>query len=165
MLLQLSNGSWVWQLSADMRGSLPVGFIQSLSCWCQRGRFSREAGGLILGFIDIETSGLLAESITTPGRGDKRSRYSFYRGNSHQDKATLWHRNTKGHGAILGLWHSHPEPMPNPSDTDWSDLAKMLRQGTYSGTGLFYLIVGTKYIGCWFGQRGGEINFIGNIPI
>lgn len=165
MLRQLSNGNWVWQISADMRGSLPFGVIQSLSLWCQSGRFSREAGGLVLGFIDIETSGLLADSITTPCRGDKRSRYSFYRGNCHQVKATQWHHNTNGHGAILGLWHSHPESMPNPSGTDWSDLAKMLRHGTYSEAGLFYLIVGTKYIGCWFGQRDGEIHFIGNIPV
>lgn len=165
MLRQLSNGSWVWQISSEMRGSLPLGFIQSLTHWRQRGRFSHEAGGLILGFIDTVTSGFLAESITTPCRGDKRTRYSFYRGPGHQVKATQWHRNTEGRGTILGLWHSHPEPIPNPSNTDWSDLAIMLSRGTYSGTSLVYLIVGTEYIGCWFGQRDGENYHIGNIPV
>lgn len=165
MLRQLSNGNLAWQISAGIRGSLSADFIHSLTRWCQRGEFAREAGGLILGFIDIDTGGLLADSITTPCWGDKRSRYSFYRGHGHQTKATQWHRNTDGHGTILGLWHSHPEAMPNPSDTDWSDLANMLRHGTYSGAGLIYLIVGTEHIGCWFGQRNGKIHALGMIQL
>ena len=83
MLQQLSNGHWAWQISAQMRGSLSAEFIQTLSRWRQRGLFTREAGGIVLGFIDIETGGLLAESITIPGRGDQRSRTSFYRGYHH----------------------------------------------------------------------------------
>lgn len=165
MLQRLSNSHWAWQISAQMRGSLPAGFIQALSSWRQGGLFAREAGGIALGFIDIETGGLLAESITTPGWRDKRSRTSFYRGPSHQSKAMAWHRATGGRGTILGLWHTHPEPIPHPSGADWNDLANVLGQGTYSGSGLIYLIVGTEQIGCWFGQRGGKIHNIGAIPL
>lgn len=165
MLQSLSNGSWAWKISTEMRGSLPEGLIQSLSHWCQRGLFSREAGGLILGFIDIETNGLLSELITKPCRGDKRWRYGFYRGDGHQEKVSAWHRETDGRGTMIGLWHSHPEPIPHPSGTDWNDLDNTLRSATYNGPGLVYLIVGTEYIGCWFGQRNGKIHTLGMIKI
>ncbi|CAK0740523.1 Prok-JAB domain-containing protein [Gammaproteobacteria bacterium] len=153
MLRQLSNDHWAWQISPQIRGSLPVGFIQALSRWCQRELFAREAGGIVLGFIDIETGGLLAETITTPVWGDKRSRTGFYRGVRHQVKAEDWNRNTGGRGTMLGLWHTHPEPIPHPSGTGWNDLANVLDQGAYSSPGLIYLIVGTSCIGCWFGER------------
>lgn len=165
MLHQLSNGNWAWQISEEIRGSLPSTFIESLSRWRQRNLIAREAGGIILGFIDIETGGLLAEINTVPGRGDKRTRTSFYRGPHHQAKAIEWHRDTDSRGTMLGLWHTHPERIPHPSDTDWSDLANVLGNGTYNGPGLVYLIVGIEQIGCWFGQRGGKIYKIGAIPL
>lgn len=165
MLQQLINNHWSWQISAQMRGSIPAEFIQALFRWRQTGLFAREAGGIVLGFIDIETGGLLAECITIPGRGDQRSRTGFYRGPSHQARAVAWYRETGEHGTIVGLWHTHPEPDPHPSDTDWDDLNNVLAQGTYSGPGLIYLIVGTKQIGCWFGQRNGEIQKLGAIPL
>lgn len=165
MLQQLSNGNWAWKISDEIRGSLSATLIKSLSNWCQISIFSREAGGLILGFTDIETEGLLAELITTPCWGDKRKRHSFYRGERHQLKADAWHSKTDGRGTLIGLWHSHPEPKPHPSGTDWTDLEKMLRCATYSGPGLVYIIVGTEYIGCWFGQRDGKVHSLGMIKI
>lgn len=165
MLQQLSNGNWVWKITNEIRGSFSVPLIESLSSWCQINMFAREAGGLILGFTDIETDGLLAEVITTPCWGDKRRRHSFYRGDGHQVKADYWHKKTDGRGTLLGLWHSHPEPKPCPSGTDWSDLDNMLRCATYNGPGLIYIIVGTEFIGCWLGQRNGKVHSLGMIKI
>lgn len=165
MLQKLSNGNWSWQISPEMRGSFPSTFIQDITHWRQHGWFSREAGGLALGYIDIETGGLLAEKLTIPGRGDKRSRTSFFRGPRHQVEAAEWHRSTGARGTMLGLWHTHPESIPHPSDTDWADLSNVLDHGTYNGPGLVYLIVGTEQIGCWFGQRAGSVHQMGHIPI
>lgn len=148
-----------------MRGSFPSTFIEPLTHWRQHGCLSREAGGLALGYIDIETGGLLAEKLTLPGRGDKRSRTGFFRGPRHQEEAVEWHRSTGTRGTMLGLWHTHPEPIPYPSGTDWADLSNVLDRGTYNGPGLVYLIVGTAQIGCWFGQRSGSLHEMGNIPI
>ena len=163
MLQQLSNGNWSWQISPEIRGSFPIAFIQALSSWRQIRCLSREAGGLILGYIDIETGGLLAEKLTTPGRGDQRSRTGFFRGVNHQLDAAKWHHSTAGRGTMLGLWHTHPEPIPTPSGTDWTDLSNVLAQGQHNGQGLIYIIVGTTKISCWFGQRGGKIKKLGDI--
>lgn len=165
MLQQLSNGNWVWKLSDNTRGNLSNETISKLIKWKQTGIFSREAGGLILGFIDTETNGLLAETITVPCWGDKRSRYGFYRGIGHQKQANKWHQDTEQHGTIIGLWHTHPEPVPHPSSTDWEDLKNMLKHANYCGNGLVYIIVGIKEIGCWFGYSHGEIENIGYITV
>jgi integrative and conjugative element protein (TIGR02256 family) len=165
VLQKLSNGNWSWKISPEMRGSFPSTFIQDITHWRQHGWFSREAGGLALGYIDIETGGLLAEKLTLPGRGDKRSRTSFFRGPRHQVEAAEWHCSTGARGTMLGLWHTHPESIPHPSDTDWADLSNVLDHGTYNGPGLVYLIVGTEQIGCWFGQRAGSVHQMGHIPI
>lgn len=165
MLQQLSNGNWIWRISDEIRGSLSSALIRSLSNWCQHKIYSKEAGGLILGFTDIETEGLLAEIITTPCWGDKRKRSSFYRGRGHQKAADAWHISTNCRGTMIGLWHSHPESKPTPSSADLNDLNSMLRLATYSGAGLVYLIVGTEYIGCWFGQRDGKVQLLGMIKI
>jgi integrative and conjugative element protein (TIGR02256 family) len=165
MLQKLSNGNWSWQISPEMRGSFPSMFIQELTHWRQCGWFSREAGGLALGYIDIDTGGLLSEKLTLPGRGDKRSHTGFFRGPRHQMEAAEWHRKTGTRGTMLGLWHTHPEPIPHPSGTDWTDLSNVLEHGTYNEPGLIYLIVGTEQIGCWFGQRSGQVHDLGKIPI
>lgn len=165
MLQQLSNKNWVWQLSNNVRGNFSSETIAKLTKWKQTCIFSREAGGLLLGFIDIETNGLLVESITTPCWGDKRSRYGFYRGTGHQKQANKWHQDTEQHGTIVGLWHTHPEPVPHPSSTDWEDLNNMLKNATYCGSGLVYIIVGTEKIRLWFGYKHCAIDYIGYIPI
>ncbi len=144
---------------------MPISFIKALTHWRQFNRLALEAGGLALGYIDIETTGLLVEKLTIPGQGDKRSRTGFFRGPSHQIEAAKWHRSTGARGTVLGLWHTHPEPIPHPSCTDWEDFSNVLDQGIYNGPGLIYLLVGTEKIGCWFGQRDGIVHEIGQIPI
>jgi len=66
MLQRLSTGHIVWRLEENCSGSLSPKLIALLSKWAQRSFWSREAGGLLLGFIDNETEGLLGELATTP---------------------------------------------------------------------------------------------------
>lgn len=164
MLQHLSTGHWVWQVD-DTCGTITPELIKALCEWRQTGFFSREAGGVILGFIDSDTGGLLAERITRPGLGDQRSRYGFYRGPRHQLEAEQWHRKTAQRGTQLGIWHTHPESHPTPSHTDLEDLRTVLRKGTYHGTGLMILIVGTEFIGCWLGRPSGQITELGWIEL
>lgn len=163
MLQQLSFGQYVWQLNAVSRGSIPKSFILQVAQWRQAHWWQREAGGVILGFLDNNTKGLLAEAITTPCRGDKRTRTSFFRGPGHQAKVNHWHSSTTGRGTLVGLWHTHPESNPTPSDEDLDDLAGALKQSVYHGTGLLYLIAGIEYLGCWYGHRDGNVHHLGRI--
>jgi integrative and conjugative element protein (TIGR02256 family) len=161
MLQRLSTGHIVWHLDDSSSGTLSPKLIALLSKWAQRRPWSREAGGLLLGFIDNETEGLLAEFATTPGWGDRRSRTSFYRGLRHQQEAIEWNRVTDGRGTQLGLWHTHPEPDPTPSLTDLEDCRNVLSTSKFAVDGILYLIVGTRRIGCWFASPGFPLVFLG----
>lgn len=162
MLRRLSTGHVIWKTEDGACGSLSPQVIDMLTSWTQRGTFSKEAGGLILGFIDLNTDGLLAESLTVPGRGDKRSRTSFFRSARHQHEAEQWNEKNGGRGTQLGLWHTHPEPQPTPSGVDLNDCDNVLKNGTFDSGGLLYLIVGTSTIGCWYARPRKPLNFLGH---
>lgn len=116
---------------------------------------------MLLGFIDVETGDILAERLTLPGDGDLRTCTCFFRGKRHQKEAEAWHSATGRRGTQLGLWHTHPEPKPILSSTDWNDLRKVMATATYHSSGLIYIIVGTEYVGCWFGRRRSVVQEIG----
>lgn len=165
MLQRLTTGHYVWALTSGERGSISPQLIVELARWKQNRPRSTEAGGLILGFIDKDTKGILAEEITKPGSGDKRTRTSFYRGPRHQVEAEQWNQSTLGHGTQLGLWHTHPEPVPVPSNPDLSDCRSVLQYGRLTTDGLLYVIVGTAQINFWYAKRNSPLNLLGAIDI
>lgn len=162
MLRRLNDSFVVWSTPGGACGSLSPQVIKLLNGWAQRSFFSKEAGGLILGFIDSDTEGLLAERLTTPGKGDRRSRTSFYRSARHQQEVEIWNRKTAGRGTQIGLWHTHPEADPTPSDVDLVDCSTVLKNGRFDSKGLLYLIVGTRSIGCWYAQQGKPLTHLGH---
>ena len=103
MLQDLTNGDVVWESKYGTRGSISSTLLVSLCAWKQDGEKALEAGGVVLGYIDIETNGLLACEISTPGFGDKRSRNGFYRGKWHQKEIDRWNKSTHGNGTLTGL--------------------------------------------------------------
>ena len=161
MLQRLTSGHVVWAVDGDACGSLSPQVIKKLFSWSQRRFYSKEAGGLLLGYIDSDTDGLLVADITVPGRGDRRSRMSFYRSARHQKEAEIWNTNTDGKGTQLGLWHTHPEPNPSPSHTDLQDCEQVLKDGAFECTGILYLIVGTETIGYWHAKPGYPLTLLG----
>src|SRR5215510_10913306 len=82
--------------------------------------YASEAGGILLGRHLRDGSAIIVDEVTTPMRGDRRSRTRFHRGRrQHQamiDQA--WHTSS-GTCTYLGEWHTHPEPIPTPSVVDW----------------------------------------------
>jgi integrative and conjugative element protein (TIGR02256 family) len=160
MLQQLSSGFVVWELDG-VCGSFSPNLLSLLKKWQQTRYFSKEAGGVLLGFIDKASHGLLAENITAPGKGDRRGRTSFFRSERHQKEVDVWHKITNEKGTQLGFWHTHPEPKPIPSSVDFDDFRSAITTGIYHEQGIVYIIVGTESVGCWFGRRGCGIKLIG----
>jgi integrative and conjugative element protein (TIGR02256 family) len=165
MLRRLSTERVVWRTDDGAVGSLAVPAVKELSNWRQRSFLAREAGGVLLGFLGEESNGLLVEQCTVPSNGDRRSRYSFYRGPQHQMQAEKWHQNTHGYGTQLGLWHTHPEPIPTPSSVDIDDYQQVFHTGINLPRNLLFLIVGTKQMGFWLGCRDEQLLHIGYIPL
>lgn len=164
MLQRLGNGDYIWQSVSGENGSISNEVLNKLCAWRQSAMRAPEAGGVLLGFIDIETSGLLATEITTPGFGDKRTRTGFYRGRRHQREVKRWHEKTIN-GTLIGLWHTHPEKKPTPSVVDMQDATHVLKNGSYASSGLLYLIVGIAELGVWYAQPGKVLELLGYLEL
>lgn len=165
MLHILDDGKHIWVSGNGITGSLAAEVILDLKSWIQRRILSREAGGVVLGFIDSETSGLIAEKLTTPTKGDKRSRYGFFRGGKHQQLANKWHVSSNLKGTVIGLWHTHPEDNPTPSRTDLQDCATFISNDAAYARGLLYIIVGRKYINLWLALPNQVLEPLGKIKV
>lgn len=83
--------------------------------YAQRRWHQTEAGGEIFSPAPY-SSGILVDAVTGPYPKDRRTRHSY-----NPNVASATHaRNAeyeRGRHAI-GLWHTHPEPRPSPSECD-----------------------------------------------
>lgn len=131
--------------------------IQKFIQYQQNTQNDYEAGGLLLGRHLKDCSHLAVDYISEPQRGDKRSRYGFFRGKWHQKTAHKYWESSNGTCTYLGNWHTHPEPYPTPSQTDITDWLNVLKNDIYEGNHLYFIIVGTREIACWEGFKNSKL--------
>lgn len=100
--------------------------VECLIPFRQHHSHAAEAGGILIGYRRGEH--LHVVDATTPGAGDRRSRYEFQRKDPmHQCRAlALWKRSRQTLD-YLGEWHTHPQAHPTPSCIDTSEWAKITR--------------------------------------
>lgn len=113
-----------------------------------------EAGGVLLGRFIIDTKDIVIDEVSIPMIADKRSRFSFLRNaKSHQRIIeTKWTKsNSTCH--YLGEWHTHPESYPEYSSVDIKNWKERLKKDTFSSRFLYFLILGTKELYIWEGDR------------
>jgi integrative and conjugative element protein (TIGR02256 family) len=112
-----------------------------------------EAGGLLLGRHLKEGSHIAVDRVSEPMSGDRQERNSFFRGEGHEKFAHKYWLASCGTCTYLGNWHTHPTPNPLPSNNDIHDWLNVLKNDIYEGNYLYFVIVGTKEIRCWAGNR------------
>ena len=125
---------------------------------------SKEAGGILLGRYYPDSHTILVDDLTTPMFRDRRTRTTFFRSKAHDKALKKYWKETKGYGGLLGLWHTHPEPKPNPSVTDLNDLASQFTSSKYLSERILYVIVGTSHIGFWIAYSQISRIFLGYLP-
>jgi integrative and conjugative element protein (TIGR02256 family) len=138
-------------------------FEISVAAWLVMEHFQQhdsctaEAGGVILGRHLRDGSAIIADEVTTPQRGDRRSRIRFHRAQRwHQEMIDRAWQMSAGTCTYLGEWHTHPEPIPTPSVVDWADWKRRLSTDQFTEP-LFFVIVGTKQTRVWEGMRSGVL--------
>jgi integrative and conjugative element protein (TIGR02256 family) len=131
-------------MSYSARGGTSVELTQNVFYHVRRYRqtafWRREAGGQL--FARISGDRWVIEAATGPRRGDIRSRFGF-----HSDRlAEQAEINALFSNGLhyVGDWHTHPEPIPTPSQTDLHSMLKMVRASRHELRGFLMLIVGTK---------------------
>ena len=113
----------------------------------------KESGGLLIGRHLIENDNIVVDNITEPNKWDKRLFTYFFRSKHHNRVVYKKWQQSKKTQTLVGLWHTHPEPIPRPSHVDMNDWKNVLLQGAFVGNSLFFLIVGTAQINIWQGNK------------
>jgi integrative and conjugative element protein (TIGR02256 family) len=164
MLQYIDEGRVYFELN-NVRGNIDTGVINQFKNFKQNSFLAREAGGILLGYLDQYSQGLLVEKCTVPCYGDKRTRFSFYRGKGHQKKAEKWWEKSNLKGLNLGVWHTHPEQRPTPSSVDYTDFKNVLASAENNSPHLLSIIIGTKDFGVWVGDKSNNIQLVGYLPL
>lgn len=122
-------------------------FIQSLP-------EATEAGGVLLGRFILNGNDIVVDDVTPPHNKDKRYRNRFIRNQqTHQEEIVKRWKESNGTCNYLGEWHTHPEPVPRPSNLDLRDWKRILKQARVDSESLFFVIVGTEQLCVWEGCR------------
>lgn len=114
----------------------PLQVLETLYAHAQSGPNQNEAGGEIFA-ADPNASGLVLAAAMGPNREDRRSRWAFNPdiGITTRNRGEAF---KKGLHAV-GLWHTHPEQCPYPSELDRSTTRKYLE--AFNGDRQRYLMV------------------------
>lgn len=101
-------------------------------CW------SREAGGQL--FASIKRNRWIVKRATGPRTTDFRSRFAF-RPDRKAEKAEIL--TFFGEGLhYVGDWHTHPQNVPSPSNTDIRNITETVQASEHSLSGFLMAIVG-----------------------
>jgi integrative and conjugative element protein (TIGR02256 family) len=130
--------------------------VAQMTLHAQRYWWQCEAGGALLGRHLLDSKDIVVDEVTTPQKGDRRSRFSFFRSQQHGEVARERWLEEQMSMAYLGLWHTHPESCPTPSNTDIRDWEKAIKADVFEGDRLFFPIVGHTLIRVWSLNRRGS---------
>lgn len=145
MIVTMSNSG---QLKIDNQPMSRMNSYQQVT------RDKLEAGGVLLGRFILDSKNIVVDRVTVPMIGDKRTRYTFIRGEKmHQRVITTAWEKSNGTCNYLGEWHTHPERYPTPSGQDIRNWKEIMSTGVFSSLYLYFVIVGTKEMRVWEGNR------------
>ncbi|MGK0272610.1 MAG: integrative and conjugative element protein (TIGR02256 family) [Cocleimonas sp.] len=147
------NNEWI--MPVDSYGDIRITsqLISELVNYCQIRNDQPEAGGVLIGKHLNSGGALLIDDFTPPQASDKQGRCLYFRSLEHNKIVTKIWQNSNHHSTYVGLWHTHPEPIPNYSATDKKDWLNALKNSTYAGSRLFFIIIGQTHIRCWVGTK------------
>ena len=123
--------------------------VATLLSYVQAAPGDNEACGVLIGRVSMDGK-VCIEAITEPRPQDQRQRNWFRRSSVHQDVVEKLFRKSGRELVYCGEWHTHPEPVPSPSETDLAAWSLKLEGGTCV-IDPFFIIVGTKRIRAWEG--------------
>lgn len=118
----------------------------------------QEAGGILLG--QVKENRIYITRISFPSNNDRSSRYSFWR-NKINAQAIIDYEfhNSNKRTIYLGEWHTHPEKLPTPSNTDRKMIKDQFSKNKLNEPFLLQYIQGTKgfYLSLLESDRYNEI--------
>lgn len=137
----LPNGSTVDILTDVLHGMMK---------WIQAQDNQPESCGFILGYQNYRTHNITLSDITIPQAKDERKRF-FCKlvDSSHFD---LLQKSKHKKNFYMGVWHTHPQNIPVPSDVDWNDWNDILKKDKTASNYAFFVILGKVEFKVWVGD-------------
>ncbi|ASD20694.1 Mov34/MPN/PAD-1 family protein [Pseudomonas aeruginosa] len=107
----------------------------------QRRWWQKEAGGEIFSRVP-DSSGLIIDTVAGPNPNDRRSRHSWNPDCLAGDADRLSQFQQGLHA--VGLWHTHPEPVPQPSARDRETTIDYLKAFNKERSRYLMVIIGNR---------------------
>jgi integrative and conjugative element protein (TIGR02256 family) len=158
------EGEWSVELKNFGLIRISQDFIKRISNYRQLNEGVPESGGVLLGGFLNTGGALLIHDFTPPQKTDKQGRCLYFRSEMHNKLVQEIWEESNNHITYVGLWHTHPEPVPNYSHIDKRDWVNSLKNSHYDGKQLFFFIIGQTHIRCWIGinrRFNSSFNLIG----
>ena len=122
--------------------------------WLQIDEESLEAGGYIVGYQHKDNKNVSLEKVSHPYIGDYRDRNHFsIRDPRHK---LFLQKEQRRKSYYMGVWHTHPEDVPHPSETDKIDWDQSVKNEKSGCSYIFFIIAGRKKIRIWAGLLATE---------
>lgn len=144
-----------WKLNIEEYGEINFtkSLLARLAHFRQLSATDPEAGGILIGQYSEPAGRLNINQFTSPQKTDLQSRTNFFRSSEHSKLANKIWLDSNGHSTYVGLWHSHPETLPNYSGSDLSDWKNALSKSRFEGNHLLFVILGQTHIRVWSGNK------------
>ena len=136
------NDEWSIQIKNFGTVRISYDFLSRLSGYRQVGSNTPESGGVAIGRHLNSGGTLLIENFTPPQKSDKHGRCLFFRSQAHNALVQNIWQESNHYSTYVGLWHTHPEPIPQCSNIDKRDWLKALNKSQFHGKRLFFFIIG-----------------------
>lgn len=117
--------------------------------YIQKGFFSKESGGILIGKENKSNKNIIINDITTPMSEDKRKYNRFTRKDEGHIKIfkNLYKASDETF-RYIGEWHSHPEAIPNFSNIDLNNWIKICEDSNCDQD-YYHIIIGYKAVRVW----------------
>ena len=129
---------------------------EEINKWLQDSLEKPESGGYIVGYQHQKTGNISLENVSHPYSLDVKTRVIFdIRDPRHN---IFLKKAERKKSYYMGVWHTHPQTVPIPSNIDWDDWRETLLSDKTGSQYVFFLIAGTKELRIWVGDyMTGEI--------
>lgn len=118
--------------------------------WIQDDLSKPEGGGFIVGYQHFETGNVSLEAVSHPYPEDMRNRVRFDINDSMHQRFIERARQNKSY--YMGVWHTHPQKVPVPSEIDWNDWRETMKTDQTGCQYVFFAIAGTIEWRLWVGD-------------
>lgn len=131
--------------------------LDEISKWLQNEIAKPEAGGYIVGYQHEKTGNISLEAVSHPYSFDLRERIQFKMRDPLHD--CFLRKAQKRKSYYMGVWHTHPQRIPEPSSIDWDDWKATVCSDKTGCQFVFFVIAGTVEWRLWIGDlQTGEIS-------